>query len=98
MKSQIRSYFPVEAFMTPGDVRERLRVNSRTVYRLLGEGQLPAVRIGRQWRVHPSDFDLWLRRHSTTPGVTAEPEGAGSTAGQHGGIAATTRPSTEPGT
>jgi len=96
MKHHIRSYFPAEAYMTPGDVRQRLRVNSRTVYRLMGEGQLPAVRIGRQWRVHPSDFDLWLRRHSTAPAVIADPELDGGAQGQPHQISATTRPPTEP--
>ena len=97
MKIHFRSHMPVEAYLTPTDVLQRLRVNSRTLYRLMGEGQLPAVRIGRQWRVRPSDFDLWLRRQSTATGVITEPELAASARGQHHGITATARPAVEPG-
>jgi len=63
----------VEALMTPAEVLKRLRVNARTLYRLMRKESLPAVRIGRQWRVRPSDFDLWLRRQSFDAGVTTAP-------------------------
>ncbi|MEI6669738.1 MAG: helix-turn-helix domain-containing protein [Acidobacteriota bacterium] len=55
---------PTEAFLTPTEVLRTLRVNARTLYRLMSEGTLPAVRIGRQWRVRPRDFELWLRRQA----------------------------------
>jgi len=42
------------------DVLAYLRVNARTVYRLIRTGDLPAVRIGHQWRVRRSDLDAWL--------------------------------------
>ena len=89
MKTHIRSHVPVEAYLTPSDVLDRLRVNARTLYRLMGEGNLPAVRIGRQWRVRPSDFDLWLQRQSSVAGATTEPELADGTQGQDHGITAT---------
>ncbi len=47
-------------FMTTDDVLGYLRVNARTVYRLIKSGELPAVRIGRQWRIRRTDLDLWL--------------------------------------
>lgn len=52
-----------EAFLTPAEVLAQLRVNVKTLYRLIGDGDLPAVRVGRQWRVRPHDLDAWLRRH-----------------------------------
>ena len=52
-----------EAFLTPSEVLAQLRVNVKTLYRLIGDGDLPAVRVGRQWRVRPHDLDAWLRRH-----------------------------------
>ena len=97
MKIHLRTHGPVDAYLTPTDVLQRLRVNARTLYRLMGEGHLPAVRIGRQWRVRPSDFDLWVRRQSTAAGATTEPEVASSARGQHHGITTTARPATESG-
>ena len=48
------------SFLTTDEVLEYLKVNSRTVYRLIRSGRLPAVRIGRQWRFRRADLDAWL--------------------------------------
>jgi len=48
--------------LTPTEVIAYLRVDVRTVYRLMRTGDLPAVRVGRQWRVRQADLDSWLRR------------------------------------
>ena len=74
---------PVEAFLTPSEVLIRLRVNVRTLYRLMSHGDLPAVRIGRQWRVRPSDFELWLRRQEQHADTPHEPGLADVARGQH---------------
>ena len=50
------------AFLTMDEVLGYLRVTSRTIYRLIRTGDLPAVRIGRQWRFRQSDLDAWLNR------------------------------------
>ncbi len=47
-------------FLTTDEVLEYLRINARTVYRLIRNGELPAVRIGRQWRIRRLDLDQWL--------------------------------------
>lgn len=49
-------------FLTTEDVLGCLKVNARTVYRLIRSGELPAVRIGRQWRIRQTDFEAWLER------------------------------------
>jgi excisionase family DNA binding protein len=49
-------------FLTTEDVLGCLKVNARTLYRLIRSGELPAVRIGRQWRIRQSDFEAWLER------------------------------------
>jgi excisionase family DNA binding protein len=59
-----------EAFLTTDEVLEYLQVNLRTVYRLIKAGNIPAVRVGRQWRFRKSDIDAWLeleRSHSVRP-------------------------------
>jgi excisionase family DNA binding protein len=52
-----------DAFLTTGEVLAYLQVNLRTVYRLIREGKLPAVRVGRQWRFRKTDIDEWLAGH-----------------------------------
>jgi excisionase family DNA binding protein len=49
-------------FLRTDEVLGYLRVTPRTIYRLIQTGDLPAVRIGRQWRFRRSDLDLWLNR------------------------------------
>lgn len=53
------------AFLTMDEVLGYLRVTSRTIYRLIKAGDLPAVRVGRQWRFRQSDLDAWLSRQQT---------------------------------
>ena len=50
------------SFLTIEEVRGYLNVNPRTIYRLIRSGELPAVRIGRQWRFRRSDLDDWVDR------------------------------------
>ena len=54
------------AFLTTEEVLGCLKVNPRTIYRLIKTGDLPAVRIGRQWRFRRSDLDEWIDRQRTT--------------------------------
>ena len=49
-----------QQFLTTDDVLGYLRVNARTIYRLIRAGELPAVRIGRQWRIRRADLDDWI--------------------------------------
>jgi excisionase family DNA binding protein len=59
----VAARFP--AFLTTEDVLGYLKVNPRTIYRLIRTGELPAVRIGRHWRFSRTDLDDWLERQRT---------------------------------
>jgi excisionase family DNA binding protein len=50
------------AYLTTEDVVAYLNVTPRTIYRLIRTGELPATRIGHQWRVRQSDLEEWLER------------------------------------
>jgi excisionase family DNA binding protein len=52
--------------LTIDEVLAYLNVTSRTIYRLIRIGELPAVRIGRQWRIRRVDLDRWLDRQRTS--------------------------------
>lgn len=49
-----------EEFFTVQEVADRLRVASRTIYRLLSEGHLEAVRVGRNWRIPAAALERYL--------------------------------------
>lgn len=55
-------------FMTVGEVAAVLRVSTMTVYRLINAGQLPAVRIGRSFRVREEELDRYLAERHTKAG------------------------------
>lgn len=48
--------------MTVEEVAAYLRVNEKTVYRLLKSGKIPATRVGHQWRFDKSSIESWLQR------------------------------------
>jgi len=54
------------AFLTTEEVLGCLKVNPRTIYRLIKTGELPAIRIGRQWRFRRADLDEWIDRQRTS--------------------------------
>lgn len=47
-------------FLTAQEAAERMRISKMTVYRLIKAGKLPAVRIGRSYRVREEDLDRYL--------------------------------------
>jgi excisionase family DNA binding protein len=49
-------------FLTVAEVAAMMRVSKMTVYRLLHSGELPAVRVGRSFRVLEKDVDEYLRK------------------------------------
>jgi len=49
-------------FLTVAEVAGMMRVSKMTVYRLLHNGELPAVRVGRSFRVLESDVNEYLRK------------------------------------
>jgi excisionase family DNA binding protein len=57
---------PLPEAQTAGDIltirqlAEYLMVSEKTVYRMLDRNELPAVRIGAQWRFRRQDIDAWL--------------------------------------
>jgi excisionase family DNA binding protein len=48
-------------FLTVAEVAAMMRVSKMTVYRLVHSGELPAVRVGRSFRVIEDDVNEYLR-------------------------------------
>lgn len=61
-----------EEFLTTDEVARRLRVHPTTILRRLGAvddadpERIPAVRVGRVWRIPRREFEEWLARSSRT--------------------------------
>ncbi|MDP3891667.1 helix-turn-helix domain-containing protein [Nocardioides sp.] len=49
-------------FLTVAEVAAMMRVSKMTVYRLVHNGELPAVRVGRSFRVTEEDVNDYLRK------------------------------------
>ncbi len=66
-------------FLTVAEVADVMRVSKMTVYRMLHAGEMPAVRVGRSFRV-PQDA---LEHYLATARIEQEPEeGEGSSEGR----------------
>ena len=53
---------PTAMFLTIAEVAAKMRVSKMTVYRLVHGGELPAVRVGRSFRVTEDDVNEYLRK------------------------------------
>ena len=57
--------------MTIKEVAEYLSVHEKTIYRLVKSGELPALRVGGQWRFEKKVLDSWIQNR--THGEKAQP-------------------------
>lgn len=53
--------------LTVAEVADLFRVSSMTVYRLIRNGELPAVRVGRSYRVREDDLQAYLQAQVVDP-------------------------------
>jgi excisionase family DNA binding protein len=51
--------------LTVNEVADLLRVSRMTVYRLIKEGQIKALRVGRSYRLREDDVDEYLSARYT---------------------------------
>lgn len=63
-----------QRLLTAAEVAEDLRVSTMTVYRLIRRGDLPAVRVGRNYRVRLADLETYLAEQVVDP-ATVDLEG-----------------------
>lgn len=51
-----------QKYLTVAEVAAMVRVSKMTVYRLVHSGELPAMRVGRSFRVHEDDAQEYIRK------------------------------------
>ena len=62
-------------FYSVKTLAEKLAINPMTIYRMVDQGRLPAVRIGRTIRFRPADIDAFLETVRVGPtGLAPEEE------------------------
>ena len=67
--------------MTVLTLARYLRCDKTTIYRLLKTKQIPAFKVGSDWRFRRSDIDAWIARlYETNTRVT--PRGSGRKRGR----------------
>jgi excisionase family DNA binding protein len=52
------------ALLTVREVAGSIRVSNVTVYRLIRAGDLPALRVGKHFRIRAHDLERYLEAHS----------------------------------
>lgn len=57
--------------LTLGDVAAQLRISEKTAYDLARRGELPAFKVGRQWRVRHGDLARWIDSQRVRPAESA---------------------------
>jgi excisionase family DNA binding protein len=57
----------MDELLTVAEVADMLRVSTMTVYRLIRTGELPAVRVGRNYRVRRGDLAAYLDQQAVEP-------------------------------
>ena len=59
--------------LTTRQVQDILQVDRTTIYRMVESGQLPAIRVGKQWRFARAEIEDWLRAQSASSTNGASP-------------------------
>lgn len=57
---------PKTELMTAIETCRYLKITQRTLYRYLRSRQIPAFKLGKEWRFVRSDLDQWIRNRTRT--------------------------------
>ena len=63
-----REPFTEARLLTANEVADLLRVSRMTVYRLIKTGEMPALRVGRNYRLREEDVHSYLMERYTEAG------------------------------
>jgi excisionase family DNA binding protein len=58
---------PKSELMTAEETCRYLKITSRTLYRYLRSRQIPAFKLGKEWRFVRSDLEQWIRDRTRPP-------------------------------
>jgi len=58
---------PKSELMTAEETCRYLKITPRTLYRYLRSHQIPAFKLGKEWRFVRSDLEQWIRNRTRAP-------------------------------
>lgn len=61
-----------DEILTLPEVAQLLKVAEKTVYTMAQKGELPAFKVGGQWRFRRVDLDQWIDAKTSRPGSDSE--------------------------
>lgn len=56
----------MQNLLTVKELAALLRVSAQTLYKMLEQGEIPAVKIGSQWRFDREKIRSWIDSHAKT--------------------------------
>lgn len=63
-----------ETFYSPEDLAKRLKLSLSSIYKLIRNGELPHIQLGKVYRIPASDFQKYLLSRSKKVTFNAEPK------------------------
>ena len=64
MTEETESLSEMSDMLTISEVAKYLKLHELTVRRLAREGELPAFKVGRQWRIKRNLLETWIEERS----------------------------------
>lgn len=58
---------PMQNLLTVKEVAALLRVSAQTLYKMLEHGDIPAVKVGSQWRFDRDKIRAWIEERAADP-------------------------------
>lgn len=60
--------------LTIEELAAQLKLSRETIYKMAQKGQIPAIKIGSQWRFDSEEIEIWLKTKSNRPVAAKEKE------------------------
>ena len=60
---------PLDKWLTIEDLAAYLKLSRTKLYGMAQRGELPASKIGNQWRFDREEIDSWMKSHATGKGA-----------------------------
>ena len=62
---------PKSELMTAAETCRFLKISQQTLYRYLRGRQIPAFKLGNEWRFVRSDLEQWIQEDQTRPPINS---------------------------
>lgn len=60
----------MEELFTLEELSKYLKISKPTLYKMVGKGEIPALKIANQWRFKKEDINRWIEKQRKTKDET----------------------------